>query len=93
MVFHVLDFPAVDDIALTYTMTLYLEVEWEEPRLSLNTVNLTEESLYYKRTLNMNALDLLWRPDLFIDSLVTFEEMKVCMSTMGNESDEGAPIS
>ena len=71
------DFPNIDDKALTYSMNLNLGTTWTEPRILIDTDKIPEEKRDDALIFHADAMEMLWKPDLFIRNLVKFEEMKV----------------
>ena len=55
-------------------MTLFLSMEWIDGRIEFRNGSLGEDYV----SVHMAAIKHLWKPDIFIENLVAYEEKKVC---------------
>ena len=76
VLFHIVDFPDIDDRRQQISMNFHFNMVWEDPRLELDLEALRNEGVESVDT-HSSGLDHLWKPDIYIADLVGFREMKV----------------
>ena len=62
----------IDDFKFTVTLDMYLSVIWQEDRLFKNSDNNSINDLPHP-PLDLNLIDELWTPDIFIRNLKSFK--------------------
>ncbi len=69
--FAIEDFPTIDDSQLTFSVTCFLHLAWNDTRLHLTEEGNEEEAV----PLDIGLLTQLWIPDFFVYNLSDYREM------------------
>ena len=72
---HVTEVISINDQDFTATMMLFLEANWEEPRIKSNSTD--------SIPLELSIKDKLWVPDLYIPNMKSFKTEKILTELAG----------